>query len=573
MTTTSSKPKIHLHLNAPDTTIIHRAGLLGLWMTLKQLEKLFPNPSQRVGEISWKLTPNSVSLDWNGQDKIVLDWLLKQAFKIDHRGLISLTGLNPQSMPLINKIHLHQVLTHTLLQYNKNVTPITLQYKVLGINLKKAALYLLLTLLIKLPIPWQFYLLAKGKLDSLKSLTFKLEQVQLTLSYQQLITYVNQNFSQQLCNRKTNQLIEDYIPIVSWLYPGAIVRHETIRKDNQCKETTKYAFALLFLPVACHYLILSKGIHEQIKSRKTHPIKCLLVIPDPINLEESAQIRWRLNNTKYQNLYVSSLGEAAFSYHVKELTNNFSPQRCQVILYGKLMKKSKLRNPVEIQDFKIDPKTFTTYQLANRSLPKNKLIQTEVNFLVRLNLIRGIIANNLIIQKPICKNLWLILKQQDPYREIRTQLNYNQHGLFIMIKNNEDITKAHNAFIDVIHEALKMVYAQIYQDNPEAAPKRIERENQTLKSKLLDCYKEDTFRHLMARLFSKAGNLSTLNENRTLVLPIITGKVDWKEARDIALIALSSYPTKARMNQETLVFFAFPLLIEDQLYRLAFLLL
>ncbi len=142
-----------------------------------------------------------------------------------------------------------------------------------------------------------------------------------------------------------------------------------------------------------------------------------------------------------------------------------------------------------------------------------------------------------------------------------------------MIKNNEDITKAHNAFIDVIHEALKIIYAQIYQDNPEAAPKRIERENQKLKSKLLDCYKENTFRHLMAKLFSKAGNLSTLNENRALVLPIITGKVDWKEARDIALIALSSYPTKARMNQETLVFFAFPLLIEYQLYRLAFLLL
>ena len=108
MTATSSKPKIHLHLNAPDTTNIHRAALLGLWMTLKQLEGLFPNPFQRVGEISWKLTPHSISLDWKGQDEIVLDWLLKQAFQIDNRGLISLTGLNPQSMPLINKIHLHQ---------------------------------------------------------------------------------------------------------------------------------------------------------------------------------------------------------------------------------------------------------------------------------------------------------------------------------------------------------------------------------------------------------------------------------------------------------------------------------
>ncbi len=163
MTTTSSEPKIHLHLNAPDTTIIHRAALLGLWMTLKQLEKRFPNSSQRVGEISWKLTPNSVSLDWKGQDKIVLDWLLKQAFQVNNRGLISLTGLNPQSMPLINKIHLHQALTATLLQHNQFVTTIADQYKASGTKSLKNAPYLLLCLLINLAIPGQFHLLLKGK--------------------------------------------------------------------------------------------------------------------------------------------------------------------------------------------------------------------------------------------------------------------------------------------------------------------------------------------------------------------------------------------------------------------------
>ena len=118
-----------------------------------------------------------------------------------------------------------------------------------------------------------------------------------------------------------------------------------------------------------------------------------------------------------------------------------------------------------------------------------------------------------------------------------------------------------------------MIYTQIYQDNPDSAPKKIERENECLKSKLLDCYKEETFRHLMAKLLSKAGNISTLNENRKLVLPILTGKIDWKEARDIALIALSSYPTQARLSKQTLVFFAFPLLLEVELYQLAFTLL
>lgn len=573
MNATSAKPKIYLHLDAPDTTNIHRAALLGLWMTLTQLERLFPNPSLRVGELSWKLTPYSVSLYWQGQDETVLDWLLKKAFQIDNRGLISLTGLNPQSMQLINKIHVHQALTATLLQHNQFVSTIADQYKASGTKLLKTAPHLLLCLLIKLVIPEQFYLLLKGKPNPQTSIDFQVYGVKISLNYKQLNSYIHQNFSHQLSSTKTHQLIEGYIPIVSWLYPGAIVRHNRIQKNNQCQEPTKYAFVLLFLPIACHYLILSKGIHEQIQSQKTHPIKYLLVIPDPINLEESAQIRWRLNDIKYQNLYVSSLGEAAFSYYAKEVTNNFSPQRCQVILYGKLLKDSWLRSPTDVQDFKITKRTIQGYQLAYRNFQPNRLLPTQNGFLVRINLIRGLILNNLINKKQIWSDFWLILKQKDNYGEIRQQLDYNQKGLFVMIKNSDDITKAHNAFIDVIHQALKIIYAQIYQDNPEAASTRIERENQQLKSKLLDCYKEDTFRHLMAKLLSKAGNLSTLNQNRTLVLPIITGKVDWKEARDIALIALSSYPSQARINREGLVFFAFPLLIEDKLYKLAFLLL
>lgn len=427
--------KLHLSLNAPDTTLIHRAGILGLWMTLKQLKQQFPTSSQRNGQLSWKLTPYSISLDWTGQDEIVLDWLLKQAFQLDERGLITLIGLKPQSMPLIHKIHLHQALTATLLQHNQFVTPITRQYKVSGINLQKTAPNYLLNLLFKMPIPTQFYLLAKGYLDSFKSLNLREDNIKCRLNYKPLADYIHQDFSKQLCHPKTHQLIKDYIPIVSWLYPGAIIRHEVIRKINQCKERPEYAFALLFLPIACHYLILSKGINEQLKSKKNHPIKYLLVIPDPINLEKSAQIRWRLNYTHYRDLYVSSLAEVALNYYINENPRNFSSQRCQVILYSKLMKTSQLRNPVDIQDFYITPKHLKTYQLTYRHLQPNQLRQTEVNFIVRLNLIRGIIADNILKNQPIWRNFWLILKQQDFSGEIRQQLNYNQKGLFTMIKN------------------------------------------------------------------------------------------------------------------------------------------
>jgi hypothetical protein len=49
----TSKPKIYLTLNASDTTLLHRAGMAGFWMTLKQLERLFPSTHNRPGNLSW----------------------------------------------------------------------------------------------------------------------------------------------------------------------------------------------------------------------------------------------------------------------------------------------------------------------------------------------------------------------------------------------------------------------------------------------------------------------------------------------------------------------------------------
>ena len=115
----TSEPKIHLTLGASDTTNLHRAGMVGLWMTLKQLERLFPSPNNRPGNLSWSLTSRSINLYWQAGDFRVLDWLLKQSFQVNERGLITLTGLNPSSIELINQIHLHQAIKNTFLRLNK----------------------------------------------------------------------------------------------------------------------------------------------------------------------------------------------------------------------------------------------------------------------------------------------------------------------------------------------------------------------------------------------------------------------------------------------------------------------
>lgn len=56
----ATQAKISLSLDACDTTIMHRAGMAGLYLTLKRLEEKYPNLNQREGNLSWLLTPHTI---------------------------------------------------------------------------------------------------------------------------------------------------------------------------------------------------------------------------------------------------------------------------------------------------------------------------------------------------------------------------------------------------------------------------------------------------------------------------------------------------------------------------------
>ena len=117
MMTIASRPKLALNLHVPYTTAIHRAGMTGLWMSLHELERKYPNPSERPGNFTWNLTNTKIVLNWQGQDFSVIDWLLKQCFLINNKGLIEFVGF--PSIDLINQIHTHQAIHDTFLRHNK----------------------------------------------------------------------------------------------------------------------------------------------------------------------------------------------------------------------------------------------------------------------------------------------------------------------------------------------------------------------------------------------------------------------------------------------------------------------
>ncbi len=141
------KPKMELSLSDPGMTMLHRAGVAGLYMTLKALEKRYATLKTRQGNLKWVLTDNSISLNWEGDDYAALDWLCRESFQISSDGLISLAGL--QNQTLENKLITHIGISNTFLQHTSVLKfggeasqSLTIDELEVVVNYKKARYYI-----------------------------------------------------------------------------------------------------------------------------------------------------------------------------------------------------------------------------------------------------------------------------------------------------------------------------------------------------------------------------------------------------------------------------------------------
>ncbi|MBD1897922.1 type I-MYXAN CRISPR-associated Cas8a1/Cmx1 [Coleofasciculus sp. FACHB-129] len=503
--TTTTRPKIYLTLSASDTTIMHRAGMAGLWMTLQQLELHFPTPATRPGNLSWLLTNSSISLDWQGQDFQVLDWLFRQSFQINQKGIISLTGLDSSSMKLSNQIYLHEAIGATFLRHNK------------------------------------FYKSGEKTSESLS-----INGITGTLKYKKIEWYAHQSFAEKLCG-ETGELLEDYIQIVSWSYPGATVRHAILDKYNKLEEKVEYALGLLFLPLICQYFILHSHSSE-VDTKQ--PTQYIVVIPEVTNLKIAAQRCWELRRLDYKDFYVTSCGEAALKYYsYDELeTFNKSHKNCQALLYTKLNKDSKQRSLTDIQDIEVEIKTILTYKLIDKHLQKNRVFWNGFNWIVKLNLIKGMIADNLVKGVPWWSDFWLTFNQ-DTLGDLSKQLFFNRKGLRIMIESDKEM-EIYSSFIRACHEALRKTYGKIYGRTKEGDVPRFEREYERIRGELGRCYDQQSFNDFLSDFLSRAGLNSALYDQWESILPLLMGQVSWEKARNLVLIALASYKPSPKPSEE-----------------------
>lgn len=555
--------KISLSLKSPHTTPLHRAGLAGLYMTLKELENQFPAVENRPHHFCWQLKADEIALAWEGNDDFtVLDWLFRQSFQIDHEGLIDLRGWGNYHPGFLNRFHQDQVIKATFLRHNSTYT--------------------------------------KGKTPKEKKIL--LPPYQVAVSYRPLQTYRHQAFAEELCD--SNREKRDYIPIVSWLYLGGVLQHARLPK-TKLEESFGLALMLLFAPVACGYFLCHQYQEEmQLKE----PSEYLVVVPEVANLETAANRRWELETLDAEKFHVASSEEATLTYYFNETFRNNQPLKpCQVFSYHKFQSSSQQNSLIDIQEVEIDGQTLSQYQLICQFFPTNKIVKfpktkfqkkksklnnelkpfnfdfsnsivsvsgslfnneknivkTKSNPLlplyipakiqIKTNFIRGIIARNIVNGNHWWSNLLKQCYQIDPLNGLSEQLVFNQGGLRQMFSQGVG-PEDHLNYVDLFHEALKKSYARIYQsyqgEDLNSIKTRVQKERERIRAELNRCYNKRSLQFFLANFLQKA-NLTQSNDqlqqNWQSFFRLLQEK-PWEEIRIWSILALASYVPQSQQE-------------------------
>jgi CRISPR-associated protein Cas8a1/Csx13 len=486
-----------LDLADPQMTLMHRAGLAGLYMTLQQLDRKNQN-SQHNSQIplQWELDQRSVTLRWKGKALDTLKWLLEQSFQLQG-GMICLRGLDAKQMPPQYLAIAHQGILGTLLQHNST-------HKSTGVQTK---------------IYYE---------DE--------ESYPIIIRYKALKSYVYQEFAANLCDKDGNLLTKP-ISIAGWLNPGAAVRHTAFSSDTSFEEPPHLALILLFAPVACCYFVLRSRLREQ-------RAQYALVIPEIRDLEKYAKYRMSLRNRAFKEFFASSLGDAGLQFltMAERLERDFGLSSCQVITMGTVAWSTQQKTRTDLYLVKLDEasKVPQTYRVSRECLQDKVIARNrDSDSFIATSLARELIADNLARGKPWYAELSSKITSNDLFEK----LNYEREGLNQMTQSKKvEWSDRDRLFVEAFHEALSYTYGQLSSRTQADEQIRFDKVNERFRTRLGRCKTPKAVREFVMDFWSRAGRLPTVQSNWEVFMQLMME--DWKAARDLALLALVSYKGK-----------------------------
>jgi len=509
---TDQEGSLTINLFGPGMTALHKVGLAGLWMTLKALEK-DQDASARLQKAggSWDLTGTSVTLRWSGKPEAFFQALLKESFKIDKKGLLWFPALgapmdNPRHAVILNEaMHGVYFQVPTTRGAEKHRTEVAVKRD--GIS----------EILRFLPFKW---------------------------------------IAHQKCADK--MVSRDNLKVVGWLYPGATRRHE-IHKETALEETQTRFLCLLYLPIgAIYFRVKQKRVRPRGKDKKAARIPDFaMVLPEVRDIGRYANLRHAFLPYGTDDLTVAGSCEAGWRFLATAWAKGFlqdtRSESCRVISYGPspgTRQKTRIELFTVCSGAEVNLRTFALC----RSFFKPCLVKTDggVQFW-DIPQLPDLVARNLSEGRRWWEGFSEFVADQERRKHV---FNYEKEGIGKMVADKEAFPEGpERTFVMACHEAWRRRLGQLGERaRREGASfhELVRREYERQRVSFARCKNAATLREAVTDLWSRAGGPLPSLQGRWGGLLGLLDEKNWRQSKDLALLALASYKPATKEEEEAL---------------------
>jgi CRISPR-associated protein Cas8a1/Csx13 len=329
--------------------------------------------------------------------------------------------------------------------------------------------------------------------------------------------------------------------------PGGAVRHQGLGKFTEIEESPERTICLRYAIVgAIYYEVKSRG--EGVRA------KYAIVLPDIKNLKEYFKMRKNMKwNTK--SYYVSGAKEAGVKIISEmeslKMLEDIRSTFCRVISYGIVPWSSqqktrinavtvRLNSSIECRIFKYSLACFEPYLIKR---------EKEQSF-YSVPQITGFVADNLSIARPWWQGFSDFIANKKMAKII---YSFEKGGLKKMVENKEAMPDGmERIFVEICHEAWRRRMGQIGEKVKRehgSFDAQISREFEKVRVSFSRCKNVATLRSTITDFWSRAGKMEILSNNWQNVIKMFENE-NWKKAKDLALLALASYPSKTEEKLE-----------------------
>ncbi|MBP7792334.1 MAG: type I-MYXAN CRISPR-associated Cas8a1/Cmx1 [Candidatus Goldbacteria bacterium] len=498
----NTKQELRISLFGPGMTALHKVGLAGLYMTLKALEKEKGIPALKHG--SWKVSDTDVVLRWGKNPDAFFKELFKESFKIDKEGFFWFPALGKPENNRKSAALLQESILGTFLQHGRTRKFFKGKNAEGSINISDDK---------KLPV---------------------------FIRYRKIKSYPPYQTGEFNYN--------GFNKILGVYFPGGAERHQGLKGFTEIEEPPERALCL-------RYSIIG-AIYYEIKSRK-EGIKAqyAVVIPNITNLKEYSNIRKHVLKYGVKNYYVSGAKEAGIKMitemesigMLKDIRSTF----CRVISYGTVPWSSKQKTRVGAVTIKLNTKRdYKVFKYALSCFEPYIIKRDKDQSFYSVPQMSGFIADNLSLGYPWWRGFSDYIATRNTAKII---FFYEKGGLQKMVENKEVLPDGvERIFVEVCHEAWRRHMGWIgekVEREHGSFDAQVSREFEKTRIAFSRCKNPETLRNSVIDFWSRAGRIDILSENWQNVIRLFDAD-NWKKAKDLALLALASYPLKSKEKKE-----------------------